>query len=190
MVESERVGEARWLAIVHVSSHSRQRHKVMAVIVLASVSMRLPRQNGHVAWRVAASPSCDSGIVAKFPSLYRSRKTTSDSAPPAAIAVAIAMSRFLICLSCSRPLATHAAQRSSEEATCARVYATASVAIITLSLHACPNRSFGGRLVVDKGYLSEVRPESFPTCWETGHPRRAPSACGLLSHCTGRQGTP
>jgi hypothetical protein len=76
--------------------------------------MRVPRQNGHVVWRVAAWPNCDSGIVAKFPSLYRSRKTTSDTVPPAAMAVAIAMSRFVIVCrvqDLSRPVRPSAQQR-------------------------------------------------------------------------------
>ena len=41
-VESERAGDAARPAIVHVSSHSRQRHKVVTVMVLAIVSTRLP----------------------------------------------------------------------------------------------------------------------------------------------------
>jgi hypothetical protein len=41
-VKGERDVDAARLAIVHVASHSRQRHKVVTVIVLASVSTRLP----------------------------------------------------------------------------------------------------------------------------------------------------
>jgi hypothetical protein len=67
-VESERAGDAARLAIVHVSSHSRQRHKVVTVMVLAIVSTRLPWQNGHVVGRVTASLNRDSDIVAMFPS--------------------------------------------------------------------------------------------------------------------------
>lgn len=51
------VEDAAWLAIVHVSSHSRQRHNVLTVIVLASVSMILPEQKGHVVGRVTGSSS-------------------------------------------------------------------------------------------------------------------------------------
>ena len=40
--KDERDLDAARLAIVHVASHSRQRHKVATVIVLASVSTRLP----------------------------------------------------------------------------------------------------------------------------------------------------
>jgi hypothetical protein len=67
-VESGRPGDAARLAIVHVSSHSRQRHKVVTVMVLASVSTHLPRQNGHVVGRVTGSLNRDSNIVAIFPS--------------------------------------------------------------------------------------------------------------------------
>jgi len=60
-----RLGAAR-LAIVHVSSHSRQRHKVLAVIVLASVSSRLPWQNGHAVGRSIASLNRNSDIVGVY----------------------------------------------------------------------------------------------------------------------------
>jgi hypothetical protein len=66
-VETERAGDVARLAIVHVSSHSRQRHKVLTVIVLAIVSTRLPWQNGHVVGRVTSLNS-DPDIVAMFPS--------------------------------------------------------------------------------------------------------------------------
>jgi hypothetical protein len=56
-VESERAGEGARLAIVHVSSHSRQRHNVLTVIVLAMVSTRVPRQNGHAVGRVTSLTS-------------------------------------------------------------------------------------------------------------------------------------
>ena len=65
-VEGERAGDTARLAIVHVSSHSRQRHKVVTVMVLAMVSTRLPSQNGHVVGRVTASLNRDSDIVAMF----------------------------------------------------------------------------------------------------------------------------
>lgn len=52
---------------------------------------------------------------------YRSRKITSHSVPPTAIALAIAMARLFIFLSCSTPFATHAAQRSAEDMLSARV---------------------------------------------------------------------
>ncbi len=61
-LEGERAGDAR-LAMVHVSSHSRQRHKVMTVIVFASVSTRLPWQNGHAVGRLTTSLNRDSDIV-------------------------------------------------------------------------------------------------------------------------------
>jgi hypothetical protein len=49
--------------MVHVSSHSLQRHKVVTVIVLASVSIRLPWQNGQAVGRLIASLNRDSDIV-------------------------------------------------------------------------------------------------------------------------------
>ena len=61
-VEGQRAADAR-LAMVHVSSHSRQRHKVVTVIVLASVSNRLPWQKGHAVGRPIASLNRDSDIV-------------------------------------------------------------------------------------------------------------------------------
>lgn len=54
-------------AMVHVSSHARQRHKVFTVMALASVSMTLPSQNGHFVGRAIDSWSGDSGIVAASP---------------------------------------------------------------------------------------------------------------------------
>ena len=51
-VKGERAVDAARLAIVHVASHSRQRHKVLTVIVWASVSTRLPWQNGPGRWPV------------------------------------------------------------------------------------------------------------------------------------------
>jgi len=59
----ERDVDAARLAIVHVASHSRQRHKVMTVIVLASVSTRLPWQNGHAVGLLIVSFNRDSDIV-------------------------------------------------------------------------------------------------------------------------------
>jgi hypothetical protein len=41
-VERDRGDDAGRLAIVHVASHSRQRHMVVTVMVLASVSIRVP----------------------------------------------------------------------------------------------------------------------------------------------------
>jgi|SoiMethySBSTD1v2_1073268.scaffolds.fasta_scaffold457041_5 hypothetical protein len=65
-VKGERDVDAARLAIVHVASHSRQRHKVMTVIVLASVSTRLPWQNGHAVGLLTASFNRDSDIVGVF----------------------------------------------------------------------------------------------------------------------------
>lgn len=62
-LEDERVVDAR-PAIVQVPSHSRQRHKVVTVMVLANVSIRLPWQNGHAVGRSTASLNRDSDIVA------------------------------------------------------------------------------------------------------------------------------
>jgi hypothetical protein len=64
---SERAGDVGRLAIVHVSSQSRQRHKVATVIVFASVSTRLPWQNGHLVGRAIASLNRNSDIVAVSP---------------------------------------------------------------------------------------------------------------------------
>ena len=49
--------------MVHVPSHSRQRQNVLTVMTFASVSMRLPLQNGHIAGRVTASVSCGSRML-------------------------------------------------------------------------------------------------------------------------------
>jgi hypothetical protein len=65
MVDGERAVDAR-LAMVHVPSHSRQRHKVVTVIVLASVSTRLPWQNGQAVGRLTASLIRDSDIIGVF----------------------------------------------------------------------------------------------------------------------------
>jgi hypothetical protein len=65
-VKGERDVDAARLAIVHVAPHSRQRHKVMTVIVLASVSIRLPWQNGHAVGLLSASFNRDSDIVVVF----------------------------------------------------------------------------------------------------------------------------
>jgi hypothetical protein len=65
-VKGERHVDATRLAIVHVASHSRQRHKVVTVIVLASVSTRLPWQNGHAVGLSIASFNRDSDIVDVF----------------------------------------------------------------------------------------------------------------------------
>jgi hypothetical protein len=65
MVDGERAVDAR-LAMVHVPSHSRQRHMVATVIVLASVSIRLPWQNGQAVGRLAASLIRDSDIIGVF----------------------------------------------------------------------------------------------------------------------------
>jgi hypothetical protein len=62
-VERERAVDAARLAIVHVSSHSRQRHKVLTVMVLASVSIRLPWQNGQAIGRSVASLNRESDIA-------------------------------------------------------------------------------------------------------------------------------
>jgi len=60
----KRPGDPGLFAIVQVFSHSRHRQQVAVVITLASVSNRLPWQNGHMAGRVAASAEYDSNIVA------------------------------------------------------------------------------------------------------------------------------
>jgi hypothetical protein len=60
----ERGEDAARLAIVHVPSHSRQRHNVVTEITFASVSMILPLQNGHVVGRVTASLIVDSDMFA------------------------------------------------------------------------------------------------------------------------------
>jgi hypothetical protein len=65
-VKRERAVDAARLAIVHVASHSRQRHKVVTVIVLASVSTFLPWQNGHAVGRLITSFNRDSDIVGVF----------------------------------------------------------------------------------------------------------------------------
>ena len=62
-VERERAGDAARLAIDHVFSHCRQRHKVLTVMVLAMVSTRLPWQNGHAAGRGTSSLNRDSDIL-------------------------------------------------------------------------------------------------------------------------------
>ena len=61
--DRERAGGAVRLAMVHVPSHSLQRHKVATVMVLASVSTRLPWQNGHAVGRLIASLNRHSLIV-------------------------------------------------------------------------------------------------------------------------------
>jgi hypothetical protein len=66
-VETERAADVSRLSIVHVSPHSRQRHTVLAVIALAIVSTRLPRQNGNVVGRVTSLNS-DPDIVAMLTS--------------------------------------------------------------------------------------------------------------------------
>jgi hypothetical protein len=53
--EGEGFVHAARLAMVHVSSHSRQRHNVVMVMALAAVSTRLLWQNGHTVGRVTAS---------------------------------------------------------------------------------------------------------------------------------------
>jgi hypothetical protein len=49
-----RGGDAAWLAIVHVPSHSRHRQNVAVVMTFANVSKRVPLQNGHAVGRRAA----------------------------------------------------------------------------------------------------------------------------------------
>jgi hypothetical protein len=66
--------DAAWLAIVHVSSHSRHRHTVVTVNALASVSMILPWQKGHLVGRVT-SPSRRGSNIALLPE--SSRRATS-----------------------------------------------------------------------------------------------------------------
>ena len=57
----ERRGSA---AMVHVSPQWRQRQSALSVMNLASVSMILPLQNGHVAGRVTGpSPDSDSTMI-------------------------------------------------------------------------------------------------------------------------------
>ena len=51
------------LAMVHVCSHSRQRHNVVTVMTFASVSTILPLQNGQSVWRVTGPVNCESGMV-------------------------------------------------------------------------------------------------------------------------------
>ena len=63
----ERAEDAARLAIVHVPSHSRQRHNVVTLITFASVSIIFPLQNGHAVGRVTVSLTGDSDIVL-FPS--------------------------------------------------------------------------------------------------------------------------
>ena len=60
----KRPGDPGLFAIVQVFSHSRHRQQVAGVITLASVSNRLPWQNGHMAGRVAVSAESNSNIVA------------------------------------------------------------------------------------------------------------------------------
>jgi hypothetical protein len=59
----ERVEDALRLAIVHVSSHSRQRQTAVTVMTFAMVSMILPLQNGHTAGRATPSANRESGIM-------------------------------------------------------------------------------------------------------------------------------
>jgi hypothetical protein len=58
----ERAEDAARLAIVHVPSHSRQRHNVVTLITFASVSMILPLQNGHAVGLDTGSLNGDSRI--------------------------------------------------------------------------------------------------------------------------------
>ena len=60
-MDGERSLAAARPASVHVSSHSRQRHSVLSVMALASVSTRLPWQNGHAVGRstVSLNPNSD-----------------------------------------------------------------------------------------------------------------------------------
>jgi hypothetical protein len=58
-----RVEDALRLAIVHVSSHSRQRQTAVTVTTFARVSMILPSQNGHTAGRATPSANRGSGIM-------------------------------------------------------------------------------------------------------------------------------
>ena len=53
---------AERLAMVHVCSHSRQRHIVVTVMTFASVSTILPLQNGQSVWRVTGPVNCVSGM--------------------------------------------------------------------------------------------------------------------------------
>lgn len=63
---------AAWLAIVHVPSHSRQRHRLLTVITFASVSMILPLQNGQVAGFVAGSALSRGSAIGCFSPLFNS----------------------------------------------------------------------------------------------------------------------
>ena len=49
--------------MVHVCSHSRQRHIVVTVMTFASVSTILPLQNGQLVWRVTGPVKCESGMM-------------------------------------------------------------------------------------------------------------------------------
>jgi hypothetical protein len=57
-----RVGDAGWLAIVHVPSQSRHRQNVAVVMTFASVSKRVPLQNGHMVGRKTAGVVRDSAM--------------------------------------------------------------------------------------------------------------------------------
>lgn len=99
-MEGERAVDAR-LAMVHVSSHSRQRHKVVTVIVLASVSTRLPWQKGHAAGRPIASLNRDSDIVSilhlafiKVSALFTNAHETADCRGLARVTAVIADPEF------------------------------------------------------------------------------------------------
>jgi hypothetical protein len=59
--------------MVHVPSHSRQRHKVLTVMAVAIVSMRVPWQNGQVVGRVTGTLNRGSNIVVSGP--FRARAT-------------------------------------------------------------------------------------------------------------------
>jgi hypothetical protein len=52
------------LAIVQVSSHPRQRHKVVTLMTFARVSTALLLQNGHIVGRVTTWLGRDSYIFA------------------------------------------------------------------------------------------------------------------------------
>ena len=56
------------LAIVHVSSHARQRQTVDSVTTLARVSMTLPLQIGHADGRATSPANRESGMKS-FPFL-------------------------------------------------------------------------------------------------------------------------
>lgn len=49
--------------MVHVCSHLRQRHNVVAVMTFASVSMIVPLQNGQPVWRGTVPVNGESGMV-------------------------------------------------------------------------------------------------------------------------------